>query len=56
MTIDELIKELNEIKKKKGGNLKVFYADSEMRNGQILVTEVEFRGGSLASREGVTIS
>lgn len=55
MTVDELIKELNEIKKKRGGNLEVFYADG-IGHGQILVTEVDYISGGMATYEGVTIS
>lgn len=56
MTLDELIKELNEIKKKKGGNVEVYYVDREQIDGHASISEVEYFEGNIVSYVGVVIS
>lgn len=55
MTIDELIKELERVKYRHGGDLKVFYESSE-DGSQLGVSEVKYTQGSMVDYSGVTIS
>lgn len=55
MTIDELIKELETIKYKRGGNIRVYF--ESMENGESIgISEVTYQSGGMTNPSGVLIS
>jgi hypothetical protein len=53
VTLDELIKELNEIKKRKGGDINVYFAD---HNGITEFIDVTYSDGDELVNKGVFLS